>query len=131
MSWLSQNWIWVVLGVGVLFVLGRYRARGGLSARGYGRSDQSRPSDGFGHGFAGSEHPDQSGPAIDPVTREDVATASALTSMYQGRLYYLATAENRQRFETAPAQYAREGLGHSVGAPQGAGQRRPGRRGSC
>jgi YHS domain-containing protein len=58
--------------------------------------------------------------AIDPVTRKDVATDRALTSIYQGRIYYFETAESRQRFEASPEQYAREGLGQPLSSPQGA-----------
>lgn len=141
MSWLSQNWIWILLGLGALFLFGRGRHHGsGLGHHGYGgygRGDGESGS--MQMGSAGSEmpggdrsqHPGQPGLAIDPVTREDVSTDKALTSIYQGRIYYFASAENRQRFEASPAQFAREGLGHSVGPAEGSEQRRPRRRGGC
>jgi len=74
--------------------------------------------------------------AIDPVTRKDVSTENALTSIYQGRIYYFETAESRQRFEASPDQYAREGLGQPLSPPQGAPQEGPyepprRRRGGC
>lgn len=69
--------------------------------------------------------------AIDPVTREDVSTASALTSIYQGRIYYFSNTENRQRFEAAPAQFAREAFGVPVAPPQSAPETRQRRRGGC
>ena len=69
--------------------------------------------------------------AIDPVTREDVSTASALTSIYQGRIYYFSNAENRQRFEASPAQFAREAFGVPIAPPQSAPGSRPRRRGGC
>ena len=58
--------------------------------------------------------------AIDPVTRKDVATEHALTSIYQGRIYYFETAENRQRFEASPERYAREALSQPLSPPPGA-----------
>ena len=69
--------------------------------------------------------------AIDPVTREDVPTASALSSVYQGRIYYFANAESRQRFEASPVQFAREAFGVPIAAPQSAPESRPRRRGGC
>lgn len=69
--------------------------------------------------------------AIYPVTREDVSTASALTSIHEGRIYYFSNAENRQRFESSPAQFAREAFGVPIVPPQSAPESRPRRRGGC
>jgi len=142
MSWLSQNWLWIVLGFGVLWFLGR----GGL---GWGRQ--------FGHPRSGSRYgADRAGEdrdrgiygstgalptsgepqrAIDPVTRHDVSPDTALTSIYQGRIYYFENAETRQRFEASPQQYAREEFGRRIDQPQTTGgteeRERPRRRGGC
>lgn len=72
-----------------------------------------------------------SGLAIDPVTRKDVSTAGALTSLYDGRIYYFETPENRQLFETSPQQYAREELGRPVTSKPSESEPRPRRRGGC
>lgn len=118
MSWLTQNGIWILLGVGVLLLLGRARhhGRGGMGHHryeGYPEGENSgtppTPPDGVY-----SDAPLRSGVAIDPVTRQDVSVQAALTSIYQGRIYYFGSAESRQRFEASPAQYAREELGRSL-----------------
>lgn len=143
MNWLAQNWIWILLGLAVLVVLvvlgrGRFHGRGGLSHHGsggahYGGGGYSAATgpQGSGHGDQHSQHPEQPGLAIDPVTRQDVSTAAALTSIYQGRIYYFTSAESRQRFEASPAQYAREGLGHSLGPAQSTEPPPRRRRGGC
>lgn len=145
MNWLSQNWLWLLLGLGMLVVLtrgGHHRRRGWGH---HGGTGYAQTGD-FDHGDHGggssvpdhSQHSSQAALAIDPVTRKDVSTATALTSIYQGRIYYFESAENRQRFEAAPEQFAREGLGRPVGPTgpaQGPGEyrddRRPRRRGGC
>ena len=139
MNWLSQNWLWILLGFAVLFVLGRGRHRGtGVSHSGYGSSQNA------GAGYGGpmpAEHlgrvetpPAQvrrPASAIDPVTREDVSTDKAVTSIYQGRIYYFASAETRQRFEASPAQFAREELGYILAPVEPLEPRRARRRGGC
>ena len=72
-----------------------------------------------------------SGLAIDPVTRKDVSTAGALTSLYGGRIYYFETPENRQLFEASPQQYAREEFGHPLAPAPTESEPRPRRRGGC
>jgi len=52
-----------------------------------------------GHGDGGSSfhgaHPVDVTVALDSVTRKDVPTANAEPTIYQGRIYYFETAENR------------------------------------
>ena len=121
MGWLAENWIWIVLGVVVFVLLGRGRwyGRGALSDRGYGGiahdgTDHQQATHGPTPSGAQSQSAGPPGVAIDPVTRQDVSTAAALISVYQGRIYYFASAESRQRFEASPAQYAREVFGHPL-----------------
>ena len=104
MQWLSQNWIWIVLAIGIFLLM----RRGGM---GHGHS----------HGNDGHAHQDQesNGPHADPDTRpkdpvngEIVNPETALNSMYQGRVYYFASRENRDTFEASPAQYASRVGGH-------------------
>lgn len=139
MNWLSQNWLWILLGLAVLFVLGRGRHRGaGVSHHGYESSQNAgagyggpMPPERFGRGEAPPPQASRPVSAIDPVTREDVSTDKALTSIYQGRIYYFASAESRQRFEGSPAQFAREELGHTLALVEPLEPRRARRRGGC
>ena len=52
----------------------------------------------------GGAAPD-TGAATDPVSGESVDTAHALSTVYNGRIYYFASAENRARFESAPKTF--------------------------
>lgn len=139
MNWLAQNWLWILVVAGALFVLGRSRyhrharvspnrglgsPRGGTTYNGVAAALQRRPHD--------TPPSPQIGIAIDPVTRQDVAAATALTSVYQGRIYYFGTAESRQRFEASPTEYSREGLGRAAGpAEQSEEPHHRRRRGRC
>ena len=139
MNWLSQNWLWILLGLAVLLVLGRGRHRGsGVSHHGYESSENAgagsggpMPPEGLGRGEPPPPPASRAASAVDPVTREDVSTDKALTSIYQGRIYYFASAESRQRFEASPAQFAREELGHTLAPAESLEPRRARRRGGC
>ena len=139
MDWLSQNWIWVLVGLGLVF----YLFRGGMHGLG---------GHGAGHGGLigmGHEHPGMSADtggaaqqpdarasanapeaAIDPVSGEAVRTAQALTSIYQGKIYFFGSKESRERFEAAPQDYAPKATGYSMQAPVRE-EYRPRRRGGC
>lgn len=101
MEWLTQNWVWVLLAVGVLLMM----SRGGMAGCGMGghahrdseRDHTSPPSGGEGRNAATS---------IDPVSGKLVDPQRAATSYYQGRVYYFESAETRQRFEASPERYA-------------------------
>ncbi|WP_430677326.1 YHS domain-containing protein [Mesorhizobium album] len=67
------------------------------------------------------------GAAVDPVSGAAVRTGSALTSLYQGRVYYFASKDNRDRFEAAPNEFAGKASGIELGGPP----ERPRRRGGC
>lgn len=67
---------------------------------------------------------------IDPVSGEAVRSAQALTSIYQDRIYYFGSKENRDRFEAAPQEYAHKAAGHPV-RPVEAANEPPRRRGGC
>ena len=121
MNWLAQNWVWVLIGVAVAWFL----LRGGGHSRGHGG--------GFGGLLGGSGGPPAANvpeAAIDPVSGEAVRTAQALTSVYQGKIYYFASKENRDRFEAAPQEHAHKAAGHAV-RPAEAAHEHPRRRGGC
>ena len=98
MQWLAQNWIWILLIVGFFFMM----RRGGCGMGGGMKSHEHHGGD-MQHGT------DENKPAattIDPVNKATLDTAVALTSVYRGKIYYFASAENRAIFEADPVQYA-------------------------
>ena len=98
MEWLAQNWIWILLVTGFFFMM----RRGGCGMGGGMKS----------HGQHGGDTPhsaqaDKSAATVtDPVDKATLDTAVALTSVYRGKTYYFASAENRAIFEAKPEQYA-------------------------
>jgi YHS domain-containing protein len=95
MAWLEQNWINILLVIGLIFMM----RRGGMGCgpragrHHHGESNESAP------------HPEFES-NIDPVSMQTVDPQTAVTSVYQGRIYYFASRENRDRFETSPEQFA-------------------------
>jgi YHS domain-containing protein len=109
MQWLTQNWIWIVFAIGIFLFMRRGGMGGGM---GHGRHGGGHAENGQ-HGSGGAEQkndPD-SGPK-DPVSGERVNPEGATNSMFQGRLYYFASKENREKFEASPAQFAGADAGH-------------------
>jgi YHS domain-containing protein len=102
MQWLSQNWIWIVFAIGVILLV----RRGGIGCgMGHGHSGHSRGE----QTPSGSDHDhvhENRNSFKDAVTGEMVNQKAALTSAFQGRVYYFASKENRDRFEATPAQYS-------------------------
>jgi len=129
MEWLTQNGIWIALAVAAFFLF-RHRIPGGLlGSLGHNHGGHS--------GLGGQvEHPDTNSSSIapqasvDPVNGEPVRTDKALTSLYQGRIYYFATKENHDRFEAAPQEFAQKAAGHAVN-PTEVAEHRPRRRHGC
>lgn len=108
MNWLAQNWVWIVLAVGAIWLF----SRGGLAGCGMGGHGSHGGHSGGGAGPAPGgdpmRNPDTTPEkAVDPVSGHEVLTARAMTAFYQGRVIYFESPENRQRFEAAPEQYAR------------------------
>lgn len=104
MEWLTQNWIWLLLLVGVVFMM----RRGGMGCGHMG-----------GHSRHGVQTPPESEPGsradtaalTDPVSGQAVDPGRAVSSAHRGRIYYFASRENRDRFEQAPERYAAGGAG--------------------
>jgi YHS domain-containing protein len=128
MNWLSQNWYWVLLAIGVAV----YFLRGGLGRHAGGHGGHGRHGggpggllgggmghgDGRAHGGGQSPHRDEEprnsrAPSdapeavVDPVSGEAVRTGQPLTSLYAGKVYYFASSENRDRFEAMPKMTTR------------------------
>ena len=124
MQIIGQNWIWIVLIVAFvgfhLFGHGRHRHGFGGGGHSHGGIEGLGGLGHGSHGHAGHGDDAQSGPgspqvdvAIDPVGGSAISTAGAITSVYQGKAYYFASKENRDRFEAAPQDFA----GKAQGAP--------------
>ena len=135
MNWLSQNWVWVALAIGVGLYF--FRSSPGDHAGGHGGMPGGMGHGGHPGGDAG--HSEQAGTrittnapgaAIDPVSGEAVRTDQALTSIFQGNIYYFSSKESRDRFEAAPLEYAQKAVGQPVRPAEAQGDR-PRRRGGC
>lgn len=121
----NLNWTWILIAVAILAFFFLHRGRGGFGhggGHGFGGFGGSGHGHHGGHGHAGHDR-DQSNrsastppeAAIDPVSGAAIPTAGAITSVYQGRAYYFASKENRDRFEAVPEDY----VGKMLGAPVG------------
>jgi YHS domain-containing protein len=102
MEWLSQNWLWVLLMIGVVVMM----RRGGMGCGFMGGrpSRDGRPTSDHEH----PPHTEATG-TLDPVSGSPVNPEGAVSSGYQGRLYYFASRENRDLFEQSPQRYAAAG----------------------
>ena len=105
MGWITQNWIWLALGIVVLFIM----RRAGL---GHFAGDHA----GYRSGGQGMQ-PDRGAPptapttTIDPVNGQPIRADRAQTTLYRGAIYYFASSKNRDRFEAAPQEYAHKAVG--------------------
>ncbi|WP_295754553.1 YHS domain-containing protein [Undibacterium sp.] len=106
MQWLSQYWIWIVLVIGIILMMHRRGVGHGHSHGGYGQH-HSPESDTL------SADPNRG--TKDPVSGENVNPETAVNAMYQGRVYYFTSRENRDSFEASPAQYASSAGGRDEG----------------
>lgn len=102
MEWLLQNWIWIVFAIGIFLLM----RRGGMACgMGHGRS-HGNDTQAHQHQEGDAPHTDPDRGPKDPISGAIVNPETALNSMYQGRVYYFASRENRDAFEASPAQYA-------------------------
>lgn len=88
MEWLSQNAIWILLAIGLVFLM----CRGGMGCGigGHGHHDR-RP---------GPESP------RDPVTGQQVDKTRALTSVFREKIYYFESESSRAEFEKDPQRFS-------------------------
>lgn len=114
MTWLAQNWIWIVLAVGVFLLMRRAGCGMGHMGGGGGHAH------GGGHEPSGGAYPPtlerhEARAAVDPVSRRELpAGGSPVSAVYRGRAYYFENRENREAFEKEPEKYAG---GAESGAP--------------
>ena len=107
MEWLQQNWINLLVLVGVILFL-RFSGMGcGFGGR---RVRPERSLDRQG----GTVTPIESASTTDPVSRRPVDPISAVATVYQGRAYYFESRENRDRFEATPEKYAEPASGQQA-----------------
>lgn len=127
MVWLSQNWIWAVVAIGVIFFLLSQRSHlhagvGGMDGHGgmahgplgpvfENRGSTAQGGEKIGDGYARQDTPQA---AVDPVSGEAVRVDKALTTVYRGNAYYFGSKETRERFEAAPEAYAAKGTGQPM-----------------
>lgn len=88
-----ENVIYYLFLAGMFFVMMRF----GCGSHIMGHGHHGAPS--------GGAPPSESD--TDPVCGMTVATATAKTSAYQGRVYYFHSLECRDKFEATPAAYAK------------------------
>jgi hypothetical protein len=80
MNWLSQNWIWLVFVIGILFMM----RRGGMGCRmGHARSGQ-------GELTRGHEHGEPPATTRDPVSGKAVDAAAAISLSRRNLSFRLA-----------------------------------------
>lgn len=127
MNSLGESWIWIVLAIGIAWFFFR-GARGGLLGSLGGHGSHHGTHDAQPQSAMPANPPDA---AVDAVSGEAVRTAQALSSVYQGNIYYFASKENRERFEATPQEYARKVAGHPVAPAQPAYERPHRRHGGC
>ena len=137
MGLMSLSWLWIAIAIGVAFYFFR---RGSGAHTGGHRTDSRNLLDGPRHGGddgraahgaqpASASNANAPEAAIDPVGGEPLSTARALTSFHQGRVYYFANKENRDRFEASPEEYSGKVAGHAV--PASDAQHEHGHRHGC
>lgn len=158
MNEVMQNAIWAVTLLMVTWWLLQRRVRVTQAYNaGFDRVNRDKVLNSMGHGgfFGGvlggmshgghgghGEHDDTAAPssnppagvpdaAIDPVSGEALSTARALTSVFQGKIYFFASKESRDRFEAAPQDYAQKATGHPLTPADGVYTQRPPRRRGC
>lgn len=129
MDWLSQNWSWIALAVGGMFLVTRMGGSLGGGCCGMGRSmnqnqgsgDSSPPARGTGPGTA-----------FDPVSRSALPAGAVISTVYEGRAYYFESRENRDTFECNPEKYLTGSpvVGQAIGS-EGASIDRTQRRHGC
>ncbi|MBX3646337.1 MAG: YHS domain-containing protein [Rhodocyclaceae bacterium] len=105
MEWLNQNWMLLVFGIGIFFLM----RRGGMGC-GHGGSHHSNNAGHANHNtdHGSSDRTRSHEQAIDPVNGRMVDPGHAIASVHDGMPIYFESRENRDRFEAAPEQFTTE-----------------------
>lgn len=99
MDWITHNWVWVIFVISVLLMM----RRGGMSCgMGHDRSGADSGQNSQKENGHIAEH-------LDPVNGISVDPENCLSSVYQGRIYYFSSKENREQFESTPSKYEHGG----------------------
>jgi YHS domain-containing protein len=86
---------------GLFFLMMRFGCGAHTMGHGHGGSPRERP------GTGGSPRWAPPAKDTDPVCGMTVATAGAKSAVHDGSVYYFCSAECRDKFEAAPASYAK------------------------
>ena len=105
MEWLSQNWLGIAFGIGLLLLMRRFGmgcggGHGGSGHR-HGAGSHSGRVGAQGDGATGTP-PSQ---AADPVSGRPGDPHSAIASVYRGAPVYFESRANRDQFEASPEQF--------------------------
>ncbi|MDC6177062.1 YHS domain-containing protein [Ralstonia solanacearum] len=92
MEWLTQNWYWIILALGVFFLM----RRGGM---GCGMGGGHR------HGSHDAHGADNSAPS-DPISGKPVDRTKAVTAQFGGRTYYFESEQSLAEFNKDPGRFA-------------------------
>ncbi|VCJ27895.1 YHS domain-containing protein [Burkholderia pseudomallei] len=90
MNWITQNLIWIVLGVLIFSMFWRRRMRSTQTDHGY-HAIQDEPST-----------------VNDPVTGNRVDPTHAITAEYEGRTYLFESENSRTVFQQNPSRFAHQ-----------------------
>lgn len=106
MAWLTQNWYWILLALGVFLLM----RRGGMGCGMGGHRRAPNEPGSHQHGQANGPTTHLDGPARDPVNGHPVDQAHALTSIFDGQTYYFESEQSREEFNKDPQRFAGGGM---------------------
>jgi YHS domain-containing protein len=96
-----ENVLYLLLWAGLFFVMMRYGCGAHIMGHGHHHDTGTDSNNG---GNVRWLPPDQ---VVDPVCGMTVQTANAKTAVQDGHVYYFCSENCRQKFEAAPASYAK------------------------
>lgn len=100
MQWLSQYGIWILLAVGLIFLM----RRGGMS---YGMGSRRH--------MAHDGNIQRDGRPRDPVNGHTIDNMNAVTSIFEGQTYFFESEQSRTEFQKDPQRFVHSGTRHRHG----------------